>query len=188
MYAKVTFTPGGKDNRFDFTFAASRRSRTRPRGPTLTTAAPATRRRRRAAAADAPPTACARRVARASIRRWCRCRFPTPCPRCSRSSGRAPIRFARSSTRASFAAIYVPAFQAKDLALALDEHKSELPPSAARSPSRRSRSWCARRTCSTRSATSATSSRFPRRTRSSSKRRTTSTPRFRNAAVRRDPQ
>jgi predicted transcriptional regulator len=27
-----------------------------------------------------------------------------------------------------FAAIYVPAFQAKDLALALDEHKKELPP------------------------------------------------------------
>jgi hypothetical protein len=30
--------------------------------------------------------------------------------------------------KGSFAAIYVPAFQAKDLALALDEHKSELTP------------------------------------------------------------
>jgi len=29
--------------------------------------------------------------------------------------------------RGSFAAIYVPAFQAKDLALALDEHKKDLP-------------------------------------------------------------
>jgi hypothetical protein len=29
--------------------------------------------------------------------------------------------------RGSFASIYVPAFQAKDLALALDEHKSQLP-------------------------------------------------------------
>jgi hypothetical protein len=29
--------------------------------------------------------------------------------------------------RGSFASIYVPAFQAKDLALALDEHKQELP-------------------------------------------------------------
>ena len=29
--------------------------------------------------------------------------------------------------RGAFAAIYVPAFQAKDLALALDEHKTELP-------------------------------------------------------------
>src|SRR6185436_3089609 len=30
--------------------------------------------------------------------------------------------------KGSFAAIYVPAFQAKDLALALDEHKQELTP------------------------------------------------------------
>ena len=30
--------------------------------------------------------------------------------------------------KGTFAAIYVPAFQAKDLALALDEHKSELTP------------------------------------------------------------
>ena len=30
--------------------------------------------------------------------------------------------------KGSFAAIYVPAFQAKDLALALDDHKSELTP------------------------------------------------------------
>jgi hypothetical protein len=30
--------------------------------------------------------------------------------------------------RGTFAAIYVPAFQAKDLALALDEHKNELTP------------------------------------------------------------
>jgi hypothetical protein len=29
--------------------------------------------------------------------------------------------------KGAFAAIYVPAFQAKDLALALDEHKTELP-------------------------------------------------------------
>ena len=39
---------------------------------------------------------------------------------------RARIRSAHSSTRGLFAAIYVPAFQAKDLALALDEHKNEL--------------------------------------------------------------
>jgi hypothetical protein len=30
--------------------------------------------------------------------------------------------------KGAFAAIYVPAFQAKDLALALDEHKTELSP------------------------------------------------------------
>ena len=30
--------------------------------------------------------------------------------------------------RGQFAAVYVPAFQAKDVALALDAHRSELPP------------------------------------------------------------
>ena len=49
-------------------------------------------------------------------------------PKCSRSCARAPIRFETFIDRGSFASIYVPAFQAKDLALALDEHKRQLPP------------------------------------------------------------
>ena len=70
---------------------------------------------------------CRRDASAASTLHWCRCRFRTPCPRCWRSCARAPSRFAAIIDRGSFASIYVPAFQAKDLALALDAHKDELP-------------------------------------------------------------
>jgi hypothetical protein len=134
MWASVRFTPDGKDNRFDFTFPAFSKEPHAAGGPALTSAAPAPP----ATAAPAPATTTATAIA-------------TPATLSPDSSGgvdpalvplpipdTVPEMLAQLKTRTdqiksfidkgTFAAIYVPAFQAKDLALALDEHKSELPP------------------------------------------------------------
>jgi hypothetical protein len=122
MYALVKFAPGGKDNRFDFAFPAYSREPHVIGGPTLTNAAPA---------GTAPlvetlpaPSETSSGIDPALV--------PLPIP------DTVPEMLAQLSTRTdqirsfidkgTFAAIYVPAFQAKDLALALDEHKQELTP------------------------------------------------------------
>jgi hypothetical protein len=123
MWAKVRFAPEGKDNRFDFTFPAYSKEPHATTGPTLTSAAPAP-------ATTAPlvetlmPPGDTSGVDPSLV--------VTPIP------GTVPEMLAELSTRTdqirslidrgTFAAIYVPAFQAKDLALALDEHKGELTP------------------------------------------------------------
>jgi len=122
MYASVKFAPGGKDNRFDFTFPAYSKEPHAVGGPTMTNAAPAT---------TAPlvetlptPSSTSSGIDPALV--------PLPIP------DTVPEMLAQLKTRTeqirafidkgTFAAIYVPAFQAKDLALALDEHKGELTP------------------------------------------------------------
>ena len=122
MYALVKFAPGGKDNRFDFAFPAYSKEPHVIGGPTLTNAAPA---------GAAPlvemlpaPSGSSSGIDPALV--------PLPIP------DTVPEILAQLSTRTdqirsfidkgTFAAIYVPAFQAKDLALALDEHKHELTP------------------------------------------------------------
>jgi hypothetical protein len=122
MYASVKFSPGGKDNRFDFTFPAYSKEPHGVGGPTMTNAAPATT----APLVETIPTATA---ASAGIDPAL---VPLPIP------DTVPEILAQLTTRTdqirafidkgTFAAIYVPAFQAKDLALALDEHKGELTP------------------------------------------------------------
>ena len=130
MYATVTFAPDGKPNRFDFTFPAYSKEPHAAAAAT-TTAAPAAAPAPTAPAAPAAPA--------------------TPATLMPDSSGgidpalvtlpipdTVPEMVAQLKTRTeqirsfidkgAFAAIYVPAFQAKDLALALDEHKGELPP------------------------------------------------------------
>jgi hypothetical protein len=121
MYAKVKFTPDGKDNRFDFTFAAYSKEPHAIPMATMTNAAPAP-----SAAAETPNTATdvSTGIDPALV--------PLPIP------DTVPEMLAQLKTRTdqirsfidrgTFAAIYVPAFQAKDLALALDEHKNELTP------------------------------------------------------------
>ena len=121
-YAKVTFTPNGKENRFDFTFPAYSKEPHAIGGATLTSTAPA---------ATAPlvemlpaPSGTSAGIDPALL--------PLPIP------DTVPEMLAQLKTRTeqirsfidkgTFAAIYVPAFQAKDLALALDEHKTELTP------------------------------------------------------------
>ena len=112
LYAKVAFKPGDRDTRFDFSFDAfSKEPKVAP-SATMTTAMPAT-----SPAPDLSST-----VDPALI--------PVPIPET------VPEMLAQLRTRTdqirsfidkgAFAAIYVPAFQAKDLALALDEHKKEL--------------------------------------------------------------
>ena len=122
MYATVTFTTNGKGNRFDFTFPAFSKE---PHGapaatPTMTmTNAPAAA----ATPSDLAPDGSAG-IDPALV--------PLPIP------DNVPEILAQLKARTdqvgsliekgTFAAIYVPAFQAKDLALALDERKGDLSP------------------------------------------------------------
>ena len=122
MYALVKFAPAGKDNRFDFAFPAYSKEPHATGGPTLTNAAPATT----APLVETLPTPSAgpSGVDPALV--------PLPIP------DSVPEILTQLQTRTdqirsfidkgAFAAIYVPAFQAKDLALALDEHKTALTP------------------------------------------------------------
>ena len=125
MYAKVAFKPGDRDTRFDFSFDAfSKEPKVAP-SATMTTAMPATSPAPTTPAAATPATPApdlSSTVDPALI--------PVPIPET------VPEMLAQLRTRTdqirsfidkgAFAAIYVPAFQAKDLALALDEHKKEL--------------------------------------------------------------
>ncbi len=121
LYALVKFAPGAKDNRFDFAFPAYSKEPHAVAGPTMTHAAPATT----APLVETLPTPDASSGIDPAL-------VPLPIP------ATVPEMLAQLTTRTeqirafiekgSFAAIYVPAFQAKDLALALDEHKHELAP------------------------------------------------------------
>jgi hypothetical protein len=135
MYAKVKFKADGPDNRFDFTFDSYSKEPAAGAAPRTTSAAPAA----------APPTARS-----AAIPTIAAAATPAaPLPASDLSSGVDPalvplpipdtvpemlsqLRMRTDQIRSfidrgSFASIYVPAFQAKDLALALDEHKNSLP-------------------------------------------------------------
>ncbi|HEX3646453.1 MAG TPA: heavy metal-binding domain-containing protein [Vicinamibacterales bacterium] len=122
MYALVKFAPSGKDNRFDFAFPAYSKEPHALAGPTMTNAAPVTTAPLVETIAPAAGTSAG--IDPALV--------PLPIP------DTVPEMLAQLQTRTdqirafidkgSFAAIYVPAFQAKDLALALDEHKGELTP------------------------------------------------------------
>jgi Heavy metal binding domain len=134
MYALVKFAPDGKDNRFDFTFPAYSKEPHAIAAPTMTnnvapavtapaSTAPLAETRPAPATADSlSPPGASSGIDPALI--------PLPIP------DTVPDIVAQLKTRTSqikdfidkgsFAAIYVPAFQAKDLALALDEHTGEL--------------------------------------------------------------
>jgi hypothetical protein len=125
MYAKITFKPGDRDTRFDFSFDAFSKEPKVVPSTTMTNAMPAPASVPVAPVASATPTSApdlSSGVDPALI--------PVPIPET------VPEMLAQLRTRTeqirtfidkgAFAAIYVPAFQAKDLALALDEHKKEL--------------------------------------------------------------
>jgi hypothetical protein len=124
MYASVAFVPGGKPNRFDFTFPEYSKEPHAAAGSTLTKAAPTPATPAPVVAAPPPPSDSSATIDPALV--------PLPIPET------VPEILAQLKTRTeqirsfidkgAFAAIYVPAFQAKDLALALDEHKNELTP------------------------------------------------------------
>jgi hypothetical protein len=123
MYALVKFAPAGKDNRFDFAFATYSKEPHAIGGPALTSTAPATT----APLVEMvpPPSASSAAGVDPAL-------VPLPIP------DTVPEILGQLQTRTdqirafidkgTFAAIYVPAFQAKDLALALDERKNELSP------------------------------------------------------------
>jgi hypothetical protein len=136
MYARVQFKPGGPKNRFDFTFESYSKE---PPAATLTktapTAAPAAATPGAATAAPpaspAPAPSAPAPTAAPSTPGVDPALVPLPIPET------VPEMLAQLRTRTdqirgiidrgSFASIYVPAFQAKDLALALDAHTQELP-------------------------------------------------------------
>jgi heavy metal-binding protein len=118
MRAKVKFQPEAPEHLFDFSF--EQYSKDAPAaGPALTTAAPTTAPAASAATTSAPEPG----VDSALV--------PVPIPET------VPEMLAQLSTRndqikalidrGQFASVYVPAFQAKDVALALESHTTELP-------------------------------------------------------------
>lgn len=128
MHANVQFKPDGKQNRFDFMFESYSKEPAAGAAPTMTSATPAATPAPAAApaapaAAPAPMAAAPAGVDPALV--------PLPIPD-TVPEMLAQLR-ARTDQirgiidRGSFASIYVPAFQAKDLALALDAHTQELP-------------------------------------------------------------
>ncbi len=140
MHAQVQFKPGGPSNRFDFTFESYSKEPAAVATPTATTAA----------ASPAAPAPVARSAApRPTPARAPAAVSPAAAPAAATAAGvdpgliplpvpdTVPEMLAQLKTRTdqirgfidrgSFASIYVPAFQAKDLALALDAHKQELP-------------------------------------------------------------
>jgi len=129
MYAHVQFKPDGPHNRFDFTFDSySKEPAAAPR-TTMATPAPSAP---ASTAPAAPPPAAGMPASTAELSSGVDpALVPLPIPET------VPEMVAQLRTRTdqirsfidkgSFASIYVPAFQAKDLALALDAHKTELP-------------------------------------------------------------
>jgi hypothetical protein len=137
MYAKVKFKSDAPDNRFDFTFDSYSKEPAPGAAPRTTSAAPST----------APVTASAAPAASSTTTTTTAAASTSTGP--DLSSGVDPalvplpvpetvpeiLSQLRTRTdqirsfidKGSFASIYVPAFQAKDLALALDAHKNDLP-------------------------------------------------------------
>ena len=128
MWARVRFTPDGKDNRFDFTFPAYSKEPHVIGAPALTNAMPPTT----APLVETLPAATPATLSADSSGGVDPALVTLPIPET------VPEILAQLATRTdqirsfidkgTFAAIYVPAFQAKDLALALDERKGDLTP------------------------------------------------------------
>jgi hypothetical protein len=121
MQARVKFEPNGKENLFDFTFENYSKDAPAPVAPVTTTnAAPVAR---GTSPPAAPPVDAPASVDAALI--------PVPVPE-SVPEMLAQLRTRNEQIktfidRGAFASVYVPAFQAKDVALALDAKKAGLP-------------------------------------------------------------
>lgn len=138
MYAKVHFTKTDHDNRFDFTFDGYSKEPKAISTATPTAAATATA-TPNPPAASATPAPSAPTAASATIDVGAGidpALVPVPIPETvAEMLAQLKTRNAQVQQfidKGMFAAVYVPAFQAKDLALALDEHKNELPPEKAK--------------------------------------------------------
>jgi hypothetical protein len=133
MAAKVKFQPAAPEHRFDFTFTSYSKEPLAPVAPRITAAPPATPTAApegtAAPVASESPASGSPSVSATGLDPGL---IPLPIP------DTVPEMLAQLSERTeqvrrfidqgSFASVYVPAFQAKDLALALDARTSELPP------------------------------------------------------------
>ena len=127
MYAHVQFKPDGAHNRFDFTFDSYSKEPAAAPTATMTAANPAPAPAPNAAAAPTPVSGSSDLSSGVDP-----ALVPLPIPE-TVPEMLAQLRTRTDQIRAiidkgSFASIYVPAFQAKDLALALDARKDTLTP------------------------------------------------------------
>lgn len=137
MSAKVTFKAGDKENLFDFTFDTLSKDPAAPlqttTAPVKTAAAPpvkpgAKKSPAPTAAAPAPPAATPNPslVELGVNPALLTVPIPETVPEMLSQLRTRTDQIRQFIDRGEFAAVYVPAFQAKDLALALDEHRREL--------------------------------------------------------------
>jgi Heavy metal binding domain len=134
MYAKVKFKPDAPDNRFDFTFENYSKEPAPGAAPRTTSAAPAAAPATTSAApasstTTAPSTSTSAAPDLSSGVDPALVPLPVPetVPEILSQLRTRTDQIRSFIDKGSFASIYVPAFQAKDLALALDAHKNDLP-------------------------------------------------------------
>jgi len=131
MYAKVKFKADGPDNRFDFTFDSYSKEPAAGATPLSTSAATtpaATATTTSTAPAPASPAAPALvEIAPAIDPALVPLPIPETVPEMLVQLKARTEQIRSFIDKGSFAAIYVPAFQAKDLALALHDHVTTLP-------------------------------------------------------------
>jgi hypothetical protein len=132
MYAKVKFKADGPDNRFDFTFDSYSKEPAAGATPLSTAAAPAATAPAPAATAASPATASPASPALTETMpnvdpALVTLPIPDTVPEVLVQLKARTEQIRSFIDKGSFAAIYVPAFQAKDLALALHDHVHALP-------------------------------------------------------------
>ncbi len=125
MFAMVKFKPDGPEHRFDFGFEDY--SKEPPKAPvaTMTSTMPAPIPGASPAASPAMPSGA--EVSTGIDPALVQLPIPDTVPEMLAQLRTRTDQIRVFIDRGSFASIYVPAFQAKDLALALDAHKHELP-------------------------------------------------------------
>jgi hypothetical protein len=140
MTARMTFTKDGKEYPFDFTFTAlskepvatalttSAAPAVAPAAPTVAPAAPINDPLSTTAVAASPGAASASAAEIASGVDPALIVLPIPdtVPEMLKQLRTRTTQIRGLIDRGSFGSIYVPAFQAKDIALALEEHKKDL--------------------------------------------------------------
>jgi len=134
MSAKVTFKAGEKENLFDFAFEAFSKDPAAPANAPLkttstTSAAPVTPAARKTPAATVAPGAPDPSIVELGVNpALITVPIPETVPEMLAQLRTRTDQIRQFIDKGEFAAVYVPAFQAKDLALALDEHRRDLPP------------------------------------------------------------
>src|SRR5579871_1986931 len=125
--ANVQFTPDGKSSVFDFNFGQFSKE---PTAAVTTTAAAAAGKPARAAVPTKPaptPAAAAAPMATTVDAALAQVPVPDTVPEMLQQLRARTDQIKMLIDRGLFADVYVPAFQAKDVALALEAHQSELP-------------------------------------------------------------